>query len=274
MDPAFGDYELLDVGAGRRLERFGERRVIRPHPAALGPRADPAAWQSPSMTFETGRGWVGDTTPWQIHIAGSTVELRPTSTGQVGVFPEQAASVEWLRDRPLVGRELLNLFAYTGVVTLVAAALGASVAHVDASRPAVAWARRNAELSDLADRPIRWLVDDAAAFAAREVRRGHRYDGVILDPPSYGHGSAGRSWRIDRDLPALLDSCAALLSGPDGLVLLTAHTPGFDAPRLTDVLSTAVSVGPSAIEGGALRVTARSGRSLDLGTFARWHGRR
>ena len=161
----------------------------------------------------------------------------------------------WLRDR--VGERLadapppvLHLFAYTGLATLALAAAGAAVTHVDASRPTVTWARRNAERSGLADRPIRWIVDDALAFTNREVRRGRRYAGVVLDPPSYGHGPAGGGdWRIEDDLPRLLAAAAALLE-PDGFVLLTAHTPEFGPDRLA-------AVRPDGVRASAVRCRCR-----------------
>jgi 23S rRNA (cytosine1962-C5)-methyltransferase len=272
------DYELLDVGDGARLERFGSRIVARPHPAAEGPRGDPGAWQGATLTFEPGRGWSGTepTTPWTAVVAGLTAELRPTATGQVGLFPEQHVSWDWLRTSIEPGATVLNLFAYTGLASLVAAAGGASVVHVDASRPTVAWARRNAELSGLADRPIRWIVDDASAFVAREVRRGRHYDGVILDPPSYGHGRGGRgsAWRLDDDLAPLLDRCVELVDGPAGFVLLSAHTPWFDGDRLAGILGHALGLPDRRLERGPLRLAARTGRALELGGFARWPGAR
>jgi 23S rRNA (cytosine1962-C5)-methyltransferase len=172
------------------------------------------------------------------------------------------------------GATVLNLFAYTGVATLVAAAADASVVHVDGSRPTVVWARRNAELSGLAERPIRWIVDDAATFVARELRRGRRYDGVVLDPPSYGHGAGGRSWRLEEDLAPLLDQIAELVGGPRGFVLLTAHTPGFWPDRLAEELAVSLGAPVAGIERGPLTLTARSGATLDLGAFARWPGKR
>ena len=272
------DYELLDVGGGARLERFGTRLVARPHRAATGERANAAAWSQASLTFEPGRGWTGSETaaPWEVSIgdAGVRVELRPTPTGQVGLFPEQEPSWKWLRDRVASGVTVLNLFAYTGVATLVAASAGASVVHVDASRPTMAWARQNAELSGLAERPIRWIVDDAAAFVARELRRGRRYDGVVLDPPSYGHGTGGRAWRLEDELAPLLDRCAELTDGWNGFVLLTAHTMGFGPDRLAEELAGAIGGSAGAIEHGPLRLTARTGATLDLGAFARWPGAR
>jgi 23S rRNA (cytosine1962-C5)-methyltransferase len=274
------DYELIDVGGGARLERFGNRLVDRPHPGAYGERADPEAWKNASLFHVPGEGWHGShaTESWTIGVRDLTVELRPIETGQVGIFPEQAPSWDWvehaLGDRTRAGHvpAVLNLFAYTGISTLVAASAGGSVAHVDASKPAIAWARRNAELSGLTDHPVRWLVDDAPAFVARELRRGHAYDGVVLDPPTYGHGARGRAWRLEDDLELLLAGCARLVRDRRGFVLLTAHTPGFGPEELGAALGRSVRVPAARIETGELVLRARSGRHLELGAFARWAG--
>jgi 23S rRNA (cytosine1962-C5)-methyltransferase len=273
---AVDDYELLDAGGGMRLERFGSRIVARPHPGAEGPRHDPGAWRSATLNYVPGHGWTGPHTGdrWQIVMDGLTVELRQTETGQVGLFPEQQDSWAWLRNRVAQDIAVLNLFAYSGLATLVAAAQGGSVVHVDASRPTVAWARRNAELSGLAARPVRWLVDDAKAFVARELRRGRRYDGVVLDPPSYGHGPRGRGWRLEDDLAALLRQVAELVAAPKGFVLLTAHTPGFGPERLAAELGMPFGVADADIDRGPLQVRARTGVTLELGAFARWSGAR
>jgi 23S rRNA (cytosine1962-C5)-methyltransferase len=270
------DYELLDAGGGMRLERFGSRIVARPHPGADGPRRDAGAWRSATLTYESGRGWTGPDTGdrWQIGMDGLTVELRQTDTGQVGLFPEQQDSWAWLRKRAAQDMAVLNLFAYSGLATLVAAAEGASVVHVDASRPTVAWARRNAELSGLAGRPVRWIVDDAKGFVARELRRGRRYDGIVLDPPSYGHGPRGRGWRLEDDLAPLLRQVAELVDAPTGFVLLTAHTPGFGPEQLAAELAVPFDLADADIDRGALNVRARSGVTLELGAFARWPGTR
>jgi 23S rRNA (cytosine1962-C5)-methyltransferase len=270
-------YELLDLGGGARLERFGERTVERPHPAALGPRGDTAPWRAADLRWDRDRGWLGDATarrPWSIELDELTLELRPTVAGQVGLFPEHAAMLPWLLAR--VGAagdtpEVLNLFAATGHATLALARRGATVVHVDASRPTVAWARRNAERSGLADAAIRWIVDDVPGFAEREIRRGRRYAGMLLDPPSYGHGPRSGAWRIERDLPALLDACSRLLE-PTGFILLTAHTESFPAARLGDVLARALGRSRSALETGRLAVATADGRRLELGAFVRWSG--
>lgn len=271
------DYELIDAGEGGRLERFGAHVVDRPAPGALDTRRAPARWRGADLRFDRDGGWAGDTDAvsgaaagWPVRIADVPLILRTTAAGQVGLFPEHASMLPWLRDRvaePRAEREVavLHLFAYTGLATLALAAEGAAIVHVDASRPAVAWARENAAHAGLADDPIRWIVDDAAAFVAREVRRGHRYDGVILDPPSYGHGGGTKSWSLERDLPPLLDGIARLLA-PGAFVLLTAHTPAFDPGRLAGELGTAVL---GRVDAGELVIDATSGARLDLGAFAR-----
>jgi 23S rRNA (cytosine1962-C5)-methyltransferase len=276
-------FQLIDFGGGARLERFADRTVDRPHPAALGARRDAEAWLRADLRFDRDRGWTGPAAnagSWPVAFEGLSMELRPTEAGQLGVFPEHLAMLPWLRTRvtePAAasgGTEppapaILHLFAYTGLATLAMAAAGAAVTHVDSARPTVAWARRNAERSDLDDRPIRWIVDDAPAFTQREARRGRRYAGVVLDPPSYGHGPAGRPWRLEDDLGALLDTCARVLE-PGGFVLLTAHTPSFDGDRLASNLAGALARPAGAFERGELAISTEDGRRLELGAFARW----
>lgn len=265
-------YELLDVGGGARLERFGERVVDRPHPQALGERRDGAAWRRADLRFDRDRGWSGpaaDAGPWAVRLGAVTLELRATDAGQVGLFPEHAALLPWLTARP--AGAVLHLFAYTGLVTLALAAGGSSVTHVDASRPSVAWAKRNATLSGLDTRPIRWIVDDARAFVAREARRGRRYDGVILDPPTYGHGTDGRPWRLEEELPGLVEACRDILA-PDGFALLTAHTTGVDPDRLSETLADGLGRTRRDLGSGDLAVATADGRRLELGAFARVPG--
>ena len=262
-------YQLLDVGAGRRLERFGEHVIDRPHPAADGPRRSPERWDEADLRFDRDDGWAGPGLDlardgWTTRLDELTLELRPTDAGQVGIFPEHSAVLPWLADqvRDRSSPSVLNLFAYTGLVTLALARAGAAVAHVDASRPSVGWARRNAALNALDDRPIRWLIDDVPAFVAREVRRGRRYDGVVLDPPTYGHGASGRAWRLERDLPLLLDDIHRILAD-DGFLLLTAHSEAVDPFALGAFIGREVEV-------GELALRAASGAMLALGAFARF----
>jgi 23S rRNA (cytosine1962-C5)-methyltransferase len=273
-------YELIDFGGGARLERFGQRVVDRPHPAALGSRGELDAWRTADLRFDRERGWTGpaiDAGAWTFEHDGLTLELRPTEAGQVGLFPEHLDMLPWLTarvdERAAAGRSIavLHLFAYTGLATLAMAAAGAEVTHVDASRPTVAWARRNAELSGVADRPIRWIVDDAVAFTQREARRGRRYAGIVLDPPTYGHGPGARPWRLEDDLPGLLTACGGVIE-PDGFALLTAHTPGFDADRSGQLLVAALGRSGGAFVGGELAVSTRDGHRLELGAFIRRAG--
>jgi 23S rRNA (cytosine1962-C5)-methyltransferase len=269
MMPPVEGYELIDAGAGRRLERFGPYVIDRPHPGADGHRRAPERWREADLAFERGSGWAGAHLAaarhgWVVELGDLAMEAHPTETGQVGLFPEHATMLPWLRDRVVDRTErpsILNLFAYTGLATVALARDGAAVVHVDAARPSVEWARRNATRNGLQDRPIRWLVDDVPAFVAREVRRGRRYDGVVLDPPTYGHGTSGKAWRLERDLPRLLDEVDRLLV-PDGFLLLTAHTGSLDPFALGAFLGRGVEVGDLAID-------ATSGATLPLGAFAR-----
>ena len=295
--PADPGYELLDAGDGRRLERFGPMIVDRPSPASSQPSAIPGAWSEADLVYQgreraLGRstaghlagGWLGSTrarAPWTMGLDGLTFELRPTAAGQVGLFPEQRPMLSWLAARlaeqPAGGSipepstpTVLNLYGYTGAATLACARAGARVAHVDASRPAVAWARRNAELSGLAGAPIRWIVDDARAFVARELRRGHLYQGLVLDPPSYGHGPHGGDWRLERHLPGLLEACARIVAPDASFVLLTAHTPGQGPDVLADRLGEALG---RRCDGGWLQLVSARGAVLRLGAYARWSSR-
>jgi 23S rRNA (cytosine1962-C5)-methyltransferase len=276
-------HELIDAGDGRRLETFADLIVDRPALDADEPTLDPAAWHRADLRFDRDGGWTArqGSVPdrWEVEDGDLRLELRPTPTGQVGLFPEQTPNRSWVRDvigfapGAATAPAVLNLFAYTGSMTLSAAAAGASVTHVDGARPAVGWARRNAELSGLADRPIRWIVDDVEGFVAREGRRGRRYDGVVLDPPSYGHGAGGRSWRLEERLPGLLDMCASLTGYRPAFVVLTAHTAGFGPSRLADELAVAFRRRESDVDAGALGLRATSGAHLRLGAYARIIGR-
>ena len=274
-------YELLDAGDGRRLERFGARIVDRPAPSATGPRlGDFHAWRRADLRFEgAGAGWFGEPDaqePWSISIEGLTLELRPTSSGGLGAYPEHAANLAWVaarvRERAEASSEppqVLNLFAHTGLVTLAAARAGAAVAHVDASKGAVDWARRNAALSGLDAAPVRWLVDDALGLVGREARRGRRYDGIVLDPPSFGRAGR-RQWKLADELPALLAACGDLVAD-DAFVLLTAHTTGLDGFELQAALQDALGGGrPFTV--ARLALEAASGAHLELGWSVRRSG--
>ncbi len=273
------DLRLLDCGAGRRLERFGALVLDRPAPAAAHlERQAPGAWANADARFARPGATVGTWSPdtfgplWQVCVDDLTFELRRTETVQVGLFLEQVPMWRWIRSRvAAAGRPLsvLNLFGYTGGSTLAAAAAGASVVHVDASRGAIAWARRNAALSGLAAAKIRWIVEDAPTFVRRELARGHRYDAVILDPPSFGHGPRREEWKFEGEIAGLLASCAALTAGDRAFVGLSAHTPGFGPEALGRALGAALDVSVG-LEAGPMELVAVSGARLPLGSFARW----
>ena len=275
-------YELVDFGDGRKLEQLGQYLVDRPCPAAQNARRrDPSAWSAADARYErmdAGEGdWLvqeGVGKSWRIRLGSLCLELRATASGQVGFFPEQIESWNWLAkqlNRPDERLSVLNLFAYTGGSSLSAAAAGAAVVHVDSSKSAVSWARRNADLSGLSDAPIRWIVEDAAKFVRREIRRGNQYDGIILDPPSYGHGPKGEVWKIDRHLRELLFDCAQLVRSDQPLLLLTCHSQGYDSAVLRGMLSECFPrCAANRFVDRPLQVRSQRGRHLASGAAARW----
>ena len=244
---ASNQYELLDFGEGRKLERFGGYVLDRPA-AGTEPferSLEASEWKLAARYTRTegDRGKWSYRFPlpstWEIEHGRLVFEVKPTEFGHVGVFPEQAANWDWIANQieriepPL---RVLNLFAYTGGSTLAAAANGAEVAHIDAVQNTIAWARQNAALSGLANAPVRWIVEDAEKFVRRELKRGNRYDAVVLDPPSYGHGPKGETWKIADDLSPLLSLIAELTEGNPKFLLLTSHSPSFTPAVLRQYL--------------------------------------
>jgi 23S rRNA (cytosine1962-C5)-methyltransferase len=279
---ASDQYQLIDFGDGRRLEQFGPVRLDRPCLVVEGvPKSDPDAWMQADARFdrtsaEQGQWFSSRPLPerWTISHGPAVCELKRTAVGHLGVFPEQAANWDWIADRfreISQAAKVLNLFAYTGGSTLAAAASGAEVVHVDAARNTIAWARRNAELSGMADMPIRWIAEDALKFAKRERKRGNHYDAVILDPPSYGHGPRGEVWRLSNHLPQLLSICGELTAGRRRFMLLTCHTPGFDPARLADIMAdTLGDTDQGTLTAQQLTIRSADGRDLPSGVVARW----
>jgi 23S rRNA (cytosine1962-C5)-methyltransferase len=280
------NYELLDFGDGRKLERFGPHVIDRLSPAAEECAIrDPALWKTAVARFRRTNGeqgvWASRGTPldvWTIRHESVTArvifELKLTPFGHLGIFPEQAENWDWIATQVRQARrplKVLNLFAYTGGSTLAAAAAGAEVVHVDAAKNVVEWARRNAVLSGLESAVIRWIAEDARKFVARELRRGNRYDAVILDPPSYGHGAQGEAWKLERDLLPLLQACGELTAERRAFMLLTCHSPNFGAAELQAALADAVfGHCQSGATAKPLFLRTADGRKLSAGIAARW----
>jgi 23S rRNA (cytosine1962-C5)-methyltransferase len=283
-DPGLVDFGG-PAGLGRRLERLGGVLVDRPLIHAVGPRRLPDLWPRAGAIYgadgSAGRGtWCYPRplpNPWRIVVdvgpATLALEVRPSPSGQVGVFLEQVEQWRWLAAAAPRGGTVLSLFGHSGAASLALAAGGAEVVHVDASRQAIALARRNAEASGLAHLPVRWVCEDATAFVARQARRGSRFTGAVLDPPSWGHGPRGQAFAIDRDLAPLVAAVARLIEPPAGPVLVTCHSPGWRHDRLEATLLEglqAAGLDRGMAQSGPLACVDASGRDLHLGEFARW----
>ncbi len=274
------DYELLDTGREEKLERYGDVLLARPDPQALWEkRLDEGKWGSAQGRFErTGKEgvWHANELPkeWNIEFGGLNFLIKPTSFKHTGLFPEQLSNWEWTEGRVLEARRsvsVLNLFGYTGGATLAAAKAGAQVTHVDASKTAVAWARQNAELSGLKDAPVRWITEDVLKFVKREIQRGTKYDGVIMDPPAFGHGPAGELWKIEEDFLELMKLLPQLLSEKPLFVLINGYAAGYSPLAFAYNLEQFEKNFGGTIEYGDLSIEEQgSGRSLPCGIFARW----
>jgi len=277
----WADYGLVDSGHGLKIERYGSRRFIRPEPQALwSPQQDD--WSAdgefvPASDEDGGGRWGYDRDVprdgWPLTWDDVRFTAQCTPFRHLGFFPDMAPVWEWMRSQ-LAGRDdaqTLNLFGYTGVGSLALSRCG-PVTHVDASKKSVAQARENAALSGMADRPIRWLVDDAGKFAAREVRRGRRYDGIILDPPKFGRGPEGEVWRLEDGLPPLIADCRRLLDGDSRFLFLTVYAVRMSSLALAGLLAEHFADLPGTIEHGdlAVREDGADGRLLPTAIFARW----
>lgn len=273
------DYGLVDSGAGRKLERYGRYRFIRPEPQAMWGPAAPD-WQAdgefiPGSDEEGGGRWqFHRQVPkdgWDLRWEEVRFRAQCTPFRHLAFFPDMAPQWAWMRERLGEGSEALNLFGYTGVGTLAMAARGARVTHVDASKKSVEAGKANAVLSGMADRPIRWMIDDAAKFTAREVRRGRRYDGIILDPPKFGRGPTGEVWRLEEGLPGLIADCAKLLDADSRFLVLTVYAVRMSALAIGELVAQALAPLGGRVECGdmAVREEAR-GLLLPTAIFARW----
>lgn len=282
MNHSDSDYELLDSGRGRKLERFGPITLARPCASAVwAPRLPDAAWNKADAWFDRdgGNQWtIRNPLPesWDVRIDGIVFRLSTTSFGHLGVFPEQASSWGWLRElagqkhdgKPL---EVLNLFAYSGGSTLACALAGASVCHLDASRGMVGRARENAGLNDLTHAPIRWIIDDVTKFMQREQRRGKLYDGLILDPPSFGRGKSGEVFKIERDLEPIMNLARQILGQSPRFVLMSCHSPSYTPMAMVNVMRDLTGPWGGGIKGGELSLP-RTGdvNPVPSGTYALW----
>lgn len=245
------DYALLDSGDGEKLERFGDILMIRPEPQAL--------WGKSKVEREKGNNWsdahlvysrkgregdwdVKKKVPesWMVSWENLKFHIQPTSFKHTGLFPEQASNWQYLRKTLKPGMKVLNLFGYTGGASVACASVDAEVTHVDASKPVVTWGRENLELSGLQEKKVRWIVDDAAEFIAREIRRGNTYDAILLDPPAFGRGPEGEVWQFERDLPRLMENIAQILNKEHGLLLLNAYSLGYPALAIENLVRTSI----------------------------------
>lgn len=277
---AWGDYALVDSGEGQKLERYGQALVVRPEPQAMWHPAKPAMWDKADAVFdptdddEAGNWRFNRPQPETTALAWGAARFnaRFTNFRHLAFFPEQAANWEWLQGA-VAAREaprILNLFGYTGVASLVCSAAGGQVTHVDASKKSVAYARENAELSSVSN--VRWIVEDARKFVQREIRRGNRYDGIILDPPKYGRGADGEVWRLFEDTAQLVSDCAELLAEDAAFLLINAYAARISGMALAHLLADRLKDRGGVIDWGELGLVEDSPRAAEIGLsfFARW----
>ncbi len=275
------DYEVIDTSNGEKLERWGDYYLMRPDPQVIWdtPRGH-GKWKRPNAHYHRsakgGGEWEFFDLPeqWQIHYRTLTFNLKPFNFKHTGLFPEQATNWDWFSEkiksanRPI---KVLNLFAYTGGATLAAAAAGANVTHVDASKGMVGWAKENAASSGLSESPIRWLVDDCVKFVEREIRRGNTYDAIIMDPPSYGRGPKGEIWKIEDSIHPFLKLCTQILSDDPLFFLINSYTTGLSASVLTYMLATELKKYNGTVTSDEIGLPVTSnGLILPCGASGRW----
>lgn len=278
----FESYALLDSGVGRKLEQFGPYILSRPCSQAVWkPQLPEKEWNKAHAIFsrhQENKWTFLQPLPdvWSIQVEGITFKIAPTDFGHLGIFPEQRESWQWIESlvrqeqqkRPL---KVLNLFAYSGGSTLAAAKGGATVCHLDASKGMVAWARENAELNQLEEAPIRWIIDDVHKFLFRESRRESRYDAIILDPPSFGRGAKGEIFKIEEDIIPLLTQCKQLLTDNPLFILFSCHTPGFSPVVMQHLMTQLMYDRSGTLEVGEMTLSGEANIfTVPSGTFARW----
>ena len=278
------DYEVLDCSGGEKLERWGDYILVRPDPQVIWntPHSN-EGWKHKNGHYHRskkgGGEWEFFNLPkqWQIHYRELTFNLKPFSFKHTGLFPEQATNWDWFSEKIRTARakgrpvKVLNLFAYTGGATLAAAAAGASVTHVDASRGMVNWAKENAASSGLSDAPIRWLVDDCVKFVEREIRRGNKYDGIIMDPPSYGRGPKGEIWKIEEKIHSFISLCTQILADEPLFFLVNSYTTGLAPAVLTYMIATELKKWGGHVDSQEVGLpVTESGLVLPCGAAGRW----
>lgn len=277
------DYEVIDCSKGEKLERWGDYILVRPDPQVIWdtPRKE-KGWHKMNAHYHRSKKGGGEweffdlPQQWSIHYRNLTFQLKPFSFKHTGLFPEQAANWDWFSElikkagRPV---KVLNLFAYTGGATIAAAAAGASVTHVDASKGMVTWAKENAASSGLADAPIRWIVDDCVKFVEREIRRGNHYDAIIMDPPSYGRGPKGEIWKIEESIHPLVKLCAQLLVDRPLFFLINSYTTGLQPAVLSYLIGTELKRFSGKVTADEIGLPVSSnGLTLPCGASGRFEG--
>ena len=279
------DYEIIDTSKGEKLERWGDVLLIRPDPQIIWntPKTHPAWKKADARYIRSNAGggrWQNrtlDQKEWKIRYGGLTFKVSPTGFKHTGLFPEQAVNWDWFSDKIRSAKrpvKVLNLFAYTGGATLAAAAAGASVTHVDASKGMVTWAKENAASSGLSDAPIRWIVDDCVKFVEREIRRGNHYDAIIMDPPSYGRGPKGEIWKIEDSVFPLIKLCAQLLTDKPLFFLVNSYTTGLQPAVLRYMIATALEKYDGTVTADEIGLPVSSnGLVLPCGASGRFEGK-
>ncbi len=290
------DYRLLDSGDGEKLERFGEKILLRPDPQALWKkRLDEKYWKKADATFlrsEAQAEWKYKSEKlekWPISFSGLKFFIKPTAFKHTGIFPEQSVNWDWTRKLIEENSDnkdinVLNLFGYTGGASLACAQVGAKVVHVDSSKAAINWAKENAEISGLSDKPIRWILEDVRLFVEREIKRGNKYDAIIMDPPAFGHGANDEIWKIEDDLIPLVDKCLLILKDKPLFFIINGYSAGYSAIAYKNILNVLVEKFGGSIEIGELAIQedgiedntkesiqeTEHSRLLPCGIFARW----
>ncbi len=286
------DYELIDSGDGEKLERWGEVTLARPDPQALWPKMNSEKWEEADARFvREGKNTRWDSKnelpkSWEIEFGGLTFVIRATSFKHTGLFPEQLPNWQWMAQK-IKSRisklesekkrgdgnevQVLNLFGYTGGASLMCAKAGAHVVHLDGSKASIEWGKENAKASELSDKPIRWILDDARTFLKREIKRGNKYDAIIMDPPAFGYGANDELWKIEEHFTELLELCKEVLSDSPLFVIINGYASGYSSIAYANNLEEMMQKYEGEVETGELAIReSGKGRLLPCGIFARW----